>query len=97
MSWKTVATVLIVIFSIALIQSVLAGPTVAILNGLNATGDYSDLDGADDDWNGNDIITSLAQDWFDMGLVAMFGVIAWGVARVLRRELTRGRNGGGGL
>lgn len=89
MSWKTAATVLIVVFVIAVMQSALAGPAVQIQESLNGTGDYSKLDGVSG-YNGNEVISGLLGSWFDMGLLAMFGVMAWGVARVVRRELTRG-------
>lgn len=89
MSWRTAATVLIVVFVIAVVQSVLAGPFVQVTNDLEATGDYSDLDGVDG-YNGNDVITGLIDDWFNMGLIAMFGVMAWGVWAVVRRELNIG-------
>lgn len=89
MSWRTVATVLIVVFLIAVVQSALAGPLVQITSSLNDTGDYGDLDGVEG-YDGNSVISGMASDWFNMGLVAMFGMMAYGIARVVRRELTRG-------
>lgn len=94
MSWRTAAAVLIVVFAIAVVQAALAGPFTSVQTSLNQTGDYGDLEGAGPDYDGNDIITSLIGDWFNMGLVAMFGAMVWGVWRVVRREITRG---GGGL
>lgn len=90
MSWKTATVVLIVVFAIALAQSALAGPMVQVTDSLNETGDYSNLDGVDG-YNGNDVITGLVDDWLNMGLIGMFGIMIWGIARVVRRELTRGR------
>lgn len=89
MSWRTIATVLIVVFAVAIVQAALAAPLNSVLGDLNDTGDYSDLDGVDD-YNGNSIIGGLWSSWMNMGLVAMFGMMVWGVARVVRRELTRG-------
>lgn len=89
MSWRTIAAVLIVVFSLALVQSVLAAPFISITSDLNDTGDYSNLEGVDG-YNGNTVIDSLMGDWFNMGLVGMFGIMVWGVARVVRNELTRG-------
>lgn len=85
MSWKTAATALIVIFVIVLLQSVLAGPFVQIQEGLNETGDHSN-----EYYDGNSLITGWVSDWFNMGLVAIFGLMTWAVARVVRKELTRG-------
>lgn len=85
MSWKTAATVLIIVFVIVLLQAVLAGPFVQIQNDLNETGDYSN-----DYFDGNALITGWISDWFNAGLIGIFGIMTWGVARVLRRELTRG-------
>jgi hypothetical protein len=91
MSWRTAATALVVVFAIAMGQAVLIGPVLQVTSDLNDTGDYSDLEGADDDYNGNEVISSLPGQWLNMGLVAMFGIMAWGIARVVRRELTRNR------
>jgi hypothetical protein len=91
MSWRTAATVLVVALAIAMAQVVLIGPVLQVTSDLNDTGDYSDLEGADDDYNGNEVISSLPGQWLNMGLVAMFGIMAWGIARVVRRELTRNR------
>jgi hypothetical protein len=91
MSWRTAATALVVVFAIAMAQAVLIGPVLQVTSDLNDTGDYSDLEGADDDYNGNEVISSLPGQWLNMGLVAMFGIMAWGIARVVRRELTRNR------
>jgi hypothetical protein len=91
MSWRTAATALVVALAIAMAQVVLIGPVLQVTSDLNDTGDYSDLEGADDDYNGNEVISSLPGQWLNMGLVAMFGIMAWGIARVVRRELTRNR------
>lgn len=90
MSWKATATVLIVVFTIVLIQSTMAGPANQITEDLNATGDYNN-----EHFNGNELITSYVGDWLNMGLIGMFGIMLWGLARVVRRELTRG--GGGNI
>jgi len=86
MSWRTAATVLIIAFVVLSLQSILASPMVEVTGALNATGDYSNQY-----FNGNALITGYLDSWFDMGLIAVFGMMGWGVARVLRREITRGR------
>jgi len=89
MSWRTVSVVLIVVASVAILQSLLADPLIQVLNALASSGDYSNVAGTG--MNGNTYITGLAGSWLNMGLVLIFGIMAWGLARVLRRELTRGR------
>lgn len=92
MSWKTATTVLIVIFAIAVAQSILADPAVTIQSSLNETaGDVSIDTGPGEDFNGNAHITGILGDWFNMGLIGMFGIMMWGLARAVRRELTKGR------
>lgn len=86
MGWKTVATVIAVVFVLALTQIVMAGPLASIIGAFDDSGDYEN-----DYFDGNRIMNDLMNDWFTMGLVAIFGVMMWGFARVLRRELTRGR------
>lgn len=85
MGWRTIAAVLVLIFSVAVIQSLLAGPLVTLQNDINATGDYSN-----EHFDGNALITGFLDSWFDMGLVAIFGGMAWAAVWVVRRELTRG-------
>lgn len=84
MTWRTVAAVMVVIFLIAVIQSIMAGPLVTVSESFNQTGDY-DLDGN----LNNSFITDLPNAWFNMGLVGMFMFLGWGVARVVRREITQ--------
>jgi hypothetical protein len=85
MSWKTAATVIVIVFVIAIGQAALAGPATNVQTSLNGTGDYNN-----DHFNGNKIITTTLGSWFNMGLVGIFGIILWGFARVIRQELTRG-------
>lgn len=89
MGWQAIATVLMVVFSLVLVQAVLAEPFIEITNELNDTGDYSSLEGVSG-YNGNNVIGGLMEDWFHMGLIGIFGMMAWGVWWVVRRELTRG-------
>lgn len=89
MSWQTVSAVLMVVFSLVLVQAVLAEPFIQITNDLNDSGDYSSLEGVDG-YNGNTVIGGLMEDWFNMGLIGIFGMMLWGVGWVVRRELTRG-------
>jgi hypothetical protein len=86
MSWRTAAAVLIVVFSITLTMAVVAGPLKDFQQGINESGDYSN-----DHFDGEQTIQDTISSFFDMGLVAVFGIMAWGIARVVRRELTRGR------
>jgi len=86
MSWRTVAVVFILVFAIAITQATLADPLLSVSEDLNETGDYDN-----EHFDGNSLITEMPGHWFNMGLVAMFGLMAWGAWRVFREELTRGR------
>jgi hypothetical protein len=88
MAWRTIATVLIIVFAIVLAQIVLAGPMMEIQNSLNETGDYNN-----EYFDGNDVITSMPGHWFNMGLIGIFGIMTWGIARIARNELNRRRGG----
>lgn len=90
MSWRTAATVLTVVFVIAVLQAVLAGPFVETQTTLNESGDHNESGYFEDS-----IMEDWIDAWFNVGLIAIFGIMGWGVAHVVRRELTRG--GGGGL
>lgn len=86
MSWRTAAAILIVVFAIVLLQAVLADPLYTYMS--TVTGFYDTTGGTID---GNSLIDGLADRWFDMGLVLIFGLIGWGALRVVRREITRGQ------
>lgn len=86
MSWRTVATVIVVVLSIVLLQGLLAGPLLEVTDGLNDAGDYEN-----EHFDGNQLIADMPGHWFNMGLLAIVGFMGWGAFRVLRRELTRGR------
>lgn len=86
MSWRIVATVMIIVFAIVLAQGALAGPLIQTGEKLNQSGDYSNPH-----FDGNQIIGDMPGHWFNMGLVAIFGIMLWGAWRVVREELTRGR------
>jgi len=86
MSWRTVATAMIVIFVLLLLQVTLAGPMTRTVDSLNETGDYNNTH-----FNGNTLITGYLGSWFNMILVGTFGMLGWAGARILRREITRGR------
>jgi hypothetical protein len=86
MSWRTIATVFIIVFAIAIGQGLLAGPILEVADGLNGSGDYEN-----EHFDGNQLIADLPGQWFNMGLLAMVGIMLWGAFRVLREELTRGR------
>lgn len=86
--WKTIITVVIVVFSIVMAQLLLAPPLEDTTRGLNETGDYEN-----EHFDGNAIIAGILDYWYNMGLVAIAGISMWGVWRVVRRERTRGRGG----
>lgn len=77
---------MIIVFAVVLTQVALAGPTVEVAEQLNQTGDYNN-----EHFNGNNIITDMPGHWFNMGLIAIFGIMTWGIARIVRREITRQR------
>lgn len=86
--WRTIITVVIVVFMILLAQIVLAPPLEDVEEGFNSSGDYSN-----EHFDGNERITSIVGIWYNMGLIAIAGLSMWGVWRVVRRERTRGRGG----
>jgi TRAP-type C4-dicarboxylate transport system permease small subunit len=83
MSWRTIAAVLIVVFSMLAIWGTLADPLVQISNA------FIDLE-TSGQFNTDAKISRLTQSVFNMILIGVFGVMAWGIWRVVRRELTRG-------
>jgi len=83
MSWRTIAAVLIVVFSMLAIWATMADPLVQIANA------FIDLE-TSGQFNTDSKINRMVQSFFNMILVGVFGVMAWGIWRVVRRELTRG-------
>lgn len=83
MALRAVVTVLSVIFVLVLIAATI-GPVIPQITGsLMATGDYNTS------WlAGETIVSNLVETWFQTILVAVFGIMLWAVAYVLRRELT---------
>lgn len=88
MGWRTVAAVMIVVFSILAVWATMADPLVQISNAFIEIETSGQL-------NTDSKINTLVGSVFNMILVGVFGILAWGFWRVIRRELTRG--GGGGL
>jgi hypothetical protein len=86
MSWKTVATVLITVFAIALVQATAIGPLFKLTDELSDDGDYNN-----EYYSVRDRIDGFVSSWINMGLVGIFGMMAYGAARVVRKELTRGQ------
>lgn len=86
MALRTVATVMIVLIAILLAVMFLAEPFIAVTDSLNDSGDYS-LQGEDM----NDDFGDTVSAWLNMSWIAIFGVMGWGIYRIVRRELTRGR------
>lgn len=82
MSWRTGATVLIVCFALVLTWMVLAGPLVEVgeaFKSFETSGQFSS----------DSKIDGLISGWFNMFLIAIFGIMGWAVWRVYRREVTR--------
>lgn len=86
MTWRTAAAILVAVFAIVLLQAVLADPLFTYLE--TVTGFFDTSGGRID---GNSLIDGLGSAWMNMGLIMIFGLISWGVLRVLREELTQGR------
>jgi TRAP-type C4-dicarboxylate transport system permease small subunit len=83
MSWRTVAAVVIAVFSLTIIWVTLGDPLIQIANS------FKDI-GTSGQFNYDSKIDGLVGTWFNTILVAVFGLMAWGAWRLLRRELTRG-------
>lgn len=88
MGWRTVAAVMIVVFSMLVVWATMADPLVQISNA------FIDIE-TSGQLNTDSKINGLVATFFDTILVAVFGILAWGLWRVIRRELTRGGGGGG--
>jgi len=87
MSWRTVAAVFIAVFAFLVVLGTMADPLVQIADafiGLETSGQF----------NTDSKINTLVSAVFNSILIGIFGLLAWGIWRVIRRELTRG---GGGL
>lgn len=84
MSWRTAATLLIVIFALILVWTTMADPLIQVGN------EFKDLE-TSGQFNTDQKIDSNINAVFNMILVAIFGLLGWGTWRVLRNELTRGR------
>lgn len=84
MSWKQAAGLIIVIFTLALLQSVAAPAIFEVEEGINQSGDYSN-----EHFDGNALITDTFSSWWDMGLVAIFLLMGVALARAVRRELNK--------
>lgn len=88
MGWRTVAAVMIAVFAFLAVWVTMADPLVQISN------TFIDIE-TSGQLNTDSKITSLVDSLFNMILAGVFGILMWGIWRVIRRELTRG--GGGGL
>lgn len=84
MSWRTAATLMIVVFVMLIVLSVMADPLVQIANA------FQDLE-TSGQFNTDSKIDANVNAWFNMVLVGIFGIFGWATWRVLRRELTRGQ------
>jgi hypothetical protein len=82
MSWRAGVTALIVIFALVVVWITLAGPLVEVGEAFKAI----DTSGQ---FNAGSKIDSWIKTWFNMILVAIFGIMAWAVWWVYRREKTR--------
>lgn len=84
MSWRTIATIMTVVFVAVAAWMTLADPLLSVaeaFKGLETSG-YFGYDAR---------VDGLVGSFFNMFLVLIFGVIAWGVWWVIRRELSTGR------
>ena len=83
MATRTGFTVLIVIFGATIVWVGLADPLVqlgAAFKAIDTSGQFGKTA----------LIDGMIASWFDMLLLLVFGIMAWGIVRVVRRELTRG-------
>lgn len=88
MSWKQAAALVSIIFVLTLLQSLLAEPVFVFRDTL-----LSAVDFGSPHFDGGSLISGLISSWFNMGLVAIFVVIAVALARTVRKELTVNRRG----
>jgi len=85
MSWRIVATVMIVVFVSTAVWTVTADP-------LRQVGDsFVEMDDGGGPYDIGSQIDSKIRGFSNMFLVLIFGVIGWAGWRVYRRELTRGK------
>lgn len=84
MSWKQAAAFLTVVFIIVVIQTAVAGPLITLQNTL-----IDSVNFGSPHFDGPALITGMVSSWFDVGLVAIFGLMGVAIARVVRKELTR--------
>jgi hypothetical protein len=83
MAIRTGTTVIIVIFAATVVWVGLADPLVQIgaaFKGIDTSGQFGKTA----------LIDGMISSWFNAILILVFGIMAWGVIRVVRRELTRG-------
>lgn len=86
MSWRTAAAILIAVFTVLVLQTVMADPLFTYLDTVTSI-----FDTTGGNFDGNAVIDGFGGAWMNMGLVFVFGLITWGCVRVLREELTQGR------
>lgn len=84
MGWRAIAVVLTVVFSIVVIQDILADPMISLVDTFVDVGPTNT-----EYYNGEELMRGYLDNWFWMGIVAIAGVMVWAVARVVRREFTR--------
>jgi hypothetical protein len=84
MTWKQAATLVVIVFTLTLLQAMVASPLVTLQDDLKDSGNLTN-----EHWDGEQLITDLTDKWFTMGLVALFVLPGVAIAFVVRRELTR--------
>lgn len=89
--WRIGATVIMFSFTMIIISTA-AGPALV---GIDDT--LGDMATDRDYLDGPAAIDGMVGSFFQMILLAIFGVFVWGVARAARGESLFGRNGRGGL
>lgn len=83
MSWRTAAAAIIAVFALIAVWAIVADPLIQI-------GDAFKEIETSGQFNHDQRVDGLIGTFFDMFLVAIFGILGWGTYRVLRRERTRG-------
>lgn len=84
MSWKQMASFLVLVFVLLTLRAVLAGPLRQIENALLDLGNLSN-----EHFDGATVISGIFDQWFLMVLLAVFLLMGVAIARVVRKELTR--------
>lgn len=83
MSWRVVAAIMIALFAILVVSATTADPLRQVTDSIEG------LDGADQDVQ--EQADSGIGAYSNLILILVFGLIGWGIWRLVRREVTEGR------